>query len=171
MPRSTRKQHTTQRKPYQNYAHASFNWLDLFRVLDEEGGIRKLARQHHIPESTLRTRYHNWIASGRPSTNDNTPHTGLGDARGLSTRALSAETEKVLADLVNVRRNKTPMHDADISQMARTIHAQHEAQTLVDISKPIATRADGPLRPFKASRQWTYSFKRRHDITNTHHPH
>ena len=75
VPRSTRKQRTTQRKPNQHYAHASFNWLDLFRILDEEGGIRKLARQHHIPESTLRTRYHNWIASGRPTTNNNTPHT------------------------------------------------------------------------------------------------
>ena len=40
----------------------------------------------------------------------------------------------------------------------------------VDNSKPIAARADGPLRSFHASRGWTYDFKKRHNITNTANP-
>ena len=88
----------------------------------------------------------------------------------MSKRVLSDETEKALADLVNVRRNKALTHDAQISQMARDMFDLFHAQQLVDNSKPIATRADGPVRSFTASRGWTYSFKRRHNITNTAHP-
>ena len=43
MPPSSRKRHTIERKPYQHYAHASFNWLDLFKAIDEGAKIRKWA--------------------------------------------------------------------------------------------------------------------------------
>ena len=166
----SRRHHTTTRKPYQNYSHPTFNWLGLFRTLDNDGKLRKTAREHHIPESTLRTRYHNWINAGRPTTHDNTPYTGLGDARGRASRALSDEAEHVLADLANVRRNVVPTHDRHVQQMARDIHAQAHEQQLLDSNQTVATRSSGPPRSFRASIGWLRDFKHRNDFNITHHP-
>ena len=63
-----------------------------------------------------------------------------------------------------------PTQDRHIQQMVRDLHAQTHAQQLLDNFKAIATRADGPIRPFCASIHWLHDFKHRNRFINTHHP-
>ena len=165
-----RQQHTTKRKPYQNYSHPSFNWLDLLRAIGKGAKQAKIARERAIPRTTLQTQYNDWVEAGRPTTNSNTPHTGMGGARGHASRSLTDEAEHVLANLTDTRRNLVPTHDRHIQQMARNIHAQTHAQQLLDNSETIATGEKGSIRPVHASIHWLHDFKLRNCLINTHHP-
>lgn len=112
MPRH--RPHPTKRKPYHTYKHSSFKWLPLFQSCDQGCSRRKIARDNNIPHSTLVSRYNDWIKAGRPTSDNHTPHNGLGDARGHVPRILTEIEEQVLLEQLENRRNREATHDSHI---------------------------------------------------------
>ncbi len=165
MPRQPR--HATTRQPYHTYRDTSCNWLALFTSCDQGCSQRKAARDAHIPFNTFNTRYTNWIAAGRPQSDNHTSYNGR--PGGSEGRHLHTE-EQILLEQLEQRRNRKPTHDSHIRKYALKLYTARQQQQVTDAHTTHATRSNTSSATFTASAGWIRDFEHRHGFTTTTRP-
>jgi hypothetical protein len=149
---------TAQRRKYAVISPAMY--LQVFRVCDgaKRGVLVSVCRARKWSVHPMRQRLARWIAANRPT---DLKHECFRTRRHLSRRALPLVVESRVAELV---RSHTEAEQLVSYAFVRSLLLSAHEQWLRETAAPMATRANGHKRDFKASDKLIRRFANEYDL-------